>query len=58
MQGLGAPFLILCSENDDVAPCSTPCHFAHNLQDLGADVKVVKSDTSIHVGQSQFLPDV
>ncbi|XP_047980502.1 uncharacterized protein LOC125222103 isoform X1 [Salvia hispanica] len=48
--GLGAPFLILFSENDDVAPCSTVCDFAQNLQDLGADVKLVKCDTSICTG--------
>ncbi|XP_057787457.1 uncharacterized protein LOC131004736 isoform X2 [Salvia miltiorrhiza] len=50
--GLGAPFLILFSEDDDVAPCSTLCKFAQNLHDLGADVKVVKCGTSVHVATS------
>ncbi|KAL1534651.1 hypothetical protein AAHA92_30808 [Salvia divinorum] len=49
--GLGAPFLILFSENDDVATCSTLSDFAQNLQDLGADVKVMKCDTSVHIGR-------
>ncbi|XP_042008555.1 uncharacterized protein LOC121757128 isoform X1 [Salvia splendens] len=49
--GLGAPFLILFSQNDDVATCSTLSDFAQNLQDLGADVKVMKCDTSVHIGR-------
>ncbi|KAL8554477.1 hypothetical protein ACS0TY_002606 [Phlomoides rotata] len=49
--GLGAPFLILCSENDDVAPPSTLCDFARNLLDLGGNVKVVKWNTSARAGQ-------
>ncbi|KAI3446007.1 hypothetical protein Pfo_002672 [Paulownia fortunei] len=48
--GLGAPFLILCSENDDVAPFSSLCNFAQHLQDLGGNVKVVKWSTSVRVG--------
>ncbi|KAK6159362.1 hypothetical protein DH2020_006676 [Rehmannia glutinosa] len=48
--GLGAPFLILCSENDDVAPFSTLRNFAQRLQDMGGNVKVVKWNTSAHVG--------
>ncbi|GER56651.1 hypothetical protein STAS_34387 [Striga asiatica] len=39
--GLGAPFLILCSENDEVAPRSTLTKFAQHLQDIGGYVKVV-----------------
>lgn len=48
--GLGAPFLIVYSENDDVAPFSTLCDFAQNLLDLGANVKVVKCNTAVHTG--------
>ncbi|KAK6135680.1 hypothetical protein DH2020_030583 [Rehmannia glutinosa] len=48
--GLGAPFLILCSENDDVAPFSTLRNFAQRLQDMGGNVKVVKWNTSTHIG--------
>ncbi|XP_042007110.1 uncharacterized protein LOC121755790 [Salvia splendens] len=49
--GLGAPFLILFSQNDDVATCSTLSDFAQNLQYLGANVKVMKCDTSVHIGR-------
>ncbi|KAL7118939.1 hypothetical protein ACP275_02G032300 [Erythranthe tilingii] len=48
--GLEAPFLIVFSENDDVAPFSTLCNFAQQLQVLGGNVKVVKLSTSAHVG--------
>ncbi|PON82003.1 Alpha/Beta hydrolase fold containing protein [Trema orientale] len=45
-----APYLILCSENDDLAPYQTICNFAQRLQELGGDVKVVKWNGSPHVG--------
>ncbi|KAK4437865.1 hypothetical protein Salat_0120500 [Sesamum alatum] len=48
--GLRAPFLILCSENDDVAPVSTLCNFAQRIQELGGNVKVVKWNTTAHLG--------
>ncbi|KAL0348360.1 UNVERIFIED_CONTAM: hypothetical protein Sangu_1063800 [Sesamum angustifolium] len=51
--GLGAPFLILCSENDDVAPFSTLCKFAQHLQDVGGNVKVVIRSTSAHPGHDR-----
>ncbi|KAL8540344.1 hypothetical protein ACS0TY_001812 [Phlomoides rotata] len=47
--GLGAPFLVLCSENDEVAPFSTVCTFVKHLLDLGGNVKFVKR-TSVHLG--------
>ena len=50
MQSMKAPYLILCSENDDLAPYQTICNFAQRLQELGADVKVVKWNGSPHVG--------
>ncbi|KAL5982433.1 hypothetical protein ACLOJK_016504 [Asimina triloba] len=50
------PFLILCSENDDIAPCPSVCNFAYNLQDLGADVKVVKWCSSPHLGHYEHHP--
>ncbi|KAL6513780.1 hypothetical protein OROMI_034529 [Orobanche minor] len=47
--GLGAPFLILCSENDDGTPFSTLRNFSQRLQDLGGNVKIVKwSSISAH----------
>ncbi|KAL7156782.1 hypothetical protein ABFS83_02G032400 [Erythranthe nasuta] len=48
--GLEAPFLIVYSENDYVAPFSTLCNFAQQLQVLGGNVKVVKLSTSANVG--------
>ncbi|XP_021742990.1 uncharacterized protein LOC110709082 [Chenopodium quinoa] len=47
---MGAPYLIMCSEDDDLAPCETICNFAHRLQELGGDVKLVKWTSSPHVG--------
>ncbi|CAA0827634.1 Protein of unknown function DUF829- transmembrane 53 [Striga hermonthica] len=50
--GLGAPFLILCSENDEVAPLSTSTNFAQRLQDLGGYVKVVTCSAGLIKHQS------
>ncbi|KAK9740610.1 hypothetical protein RND81_03G047700 [Saponaria officinalis] len=47
---IGAPYLIMCSENDDLAPCVTICNFAHRLKQLGGDVKLIKWTSSPHVG--------
>ncbi|XP_022852633.1 uncharacterized protein LOC111374225 [Olea europaea var. sylvestris] len=47
---MGAPYLILCSEDDDLAPCQIICNFAQRLKDFGADVKLVKWNNSSHVG--------
>ncbi|XP_059647772.1 uncharacterized protein LOC132294067 [Cornus florida] len=53
---LGAPFLILCSESDDLAPISVICNFAQRLQDLGGVVKLVKWNSSPHVGHYKHYP--
>ncbi|XP_057973658.1 uncharacterized protein LOC131161715 [Malania oleifera] len=53
---MGAPYLILCSENDDLASYKTICTFAQRLQDLGANVKVVKWNDSPHVGHYRIYP--
>ncbi|KAI4336962.1 hypothetical protein L6164_015427 [Bauhinia variegata] len=45
-----APYLILCSENDDLAPFQVISNFVQRLEDLGADVKLVKWSASPHVG--------
>ncbi|XP_022897101.1 uncharacterized protein LOC111410799 isoform X1 [Olea europaea var. sylvestris] len=45
---LGVPFLILCSENDDVAPYPVVCKFARQLRDMGGDVNMVKLNTGQH----------
>ncbi|WMV27467.1 hypothetical protein MTR67_020852 [Solanum verrucosum] len=49
-----APYLILCSEDDDLAPCQTICNFAQRLKDLGSDVKLLKWSSSPHVGFTAF----
>ncbi|XP_016477338.2 uncharacterized protein LOC107798817 [Nicotiana tabacum] len=52
----GAPFLILCSENDEIAPYQSVFKFAHCLQDMGADVKMIKWKSSCHLGLYQSDP--
>uniref|UniRef100_A0A0A9F7E1 DUF829 domain-containing protein n=1 Tax=Arundo donax TaxID=35708 RepID=A0A0A9F7E1_ARUDO len=47
--GLG-PVLILCSEDDDLAPYHVICGFARRLIELGTDVKLIKWSDSPHVG--------
>ncbi|XP_030485669.2 uncharacterized protein LOC115702346 [Cannabis sativa] len=44
------PYLILCSKNDDLAPFQIIHNFAQRLQELGADVNLVKWNDSPHVG--------
>ncbi|KAK1392476.1 Transmembrane protein like [Heracleum sosnowskyi] len=51
-----APYLIFCSENDDLAPIHTICNFAQRLENLGADVKLVKWSNSSHVGHYKRYP--
>ncbi|KAJ6368550.1 hypothetical protein OIU78_001022 [Salix suchowensis] len=53
---MGAPYLILCSENDDLAPYIVISKFAQRLQDLGADVKLVKWNHSPHIGHYKHNP--
>ncbi|KAL5992760.1 hypothetical protein ACLOJK_013679 [Asimina triloba] len=43
------PFLILCSEDDDLAPHQVVCNFAQRLHDLGGNVKLMKWKSSPHV---------
>lgn len=50
MQSMRAPYLILCSEDDDLAPYQIVCNFAQRLERLGGDVKFVKWSSSPHVG--------
>ncbi|KAK3128701.1 hypothetical protein QOZ80_6BG0465350 [Eleusine coracana subsp. coracana] len=47
--GLG-PVLIICSEDDDLAPIHVVCGFARRLIELGTDVKLIKWSNSPHVG--------
>ncbi|KAK9112806.1 hypothetical protein Scep_020325 [Stephania cephalantha] len=53
---LGGPFLILCSEDDDLAPYQIISNFAQRLQDLGGAVKVVNWKSSPHVGHYKHYP--
>ncbi|XP_010547842.1 PREDICTED: uncharacterized protein LOC104819463 [Tarenaya hassleriana] len=47
---MGVPYLILCSENDDLAPYRTIHNFVARLKELGGNVKLVKWNDSPHVG--------
>ncbi|KAL1546983.1 hypothetical protein AAHA92_23509 [Salvia divinorum] len=52
-----APYLILCSEDDELAPFQIIFNFATRLKNLGADVKLVKWDKSSHVGHFRHHPE-
>ncbi|XP_035541589.1 uncharacterized protein LOC108992356 isoform X2 [Juglans regia] len=54
--GMKAPYLIFCSENDDLAPCEVICNFTQRIQELGGDVKLVKWKDSPHVGHFRHYP--
>ncbi|KAL7592033.1 hypothetical protein Lser_V15G34490 [Lactuca serriola] len=54
--GLGAPFLILCSENDDLAPYPVICSFAQRVQGLGGHVRFIGWKDSPHVGHYEHNP--
>ncbi|PKA56108.1 hypothetical protein AXF42_Ash015593 [Apostasia shenzhenica] len=43
------PFLILCSEDDELTPYKVVQSFAQRLQELGADVSILKWRNSPHV---------
>jgi len=47
--GLG-PVLLFCSEADNLAPCYIICGFARRLIELGTEVKLMKWNSSQHVG--------
>ncbi|KAK2391682.1 alpha/beta-Hydrolases superfamily protein [Trifolium repens] len=51
------PYLIFCSENDDLAPFEVISNFFHRLKDLGGDVKLVKWSSTRHVGHFRHHPD-
>ncbi|XP_042435574.1 uncharacterized protein LOC122021513 [Zingiber officinale] len=48
------PFLIFCSEDDELAPARVICDFAQRLQELGGDVELIKWKSSPHVGHYKF----
>lgn len=51
------PILLLCSEDDDLAPFETICNFASHLRELGGDVKLVSWKSSPHVGHYRHYPE-
>ncbi|CAN0846575.1 hypothetical protein LINGRAHAP2_LOCUS4518 [Linum grandiflorum] len=53
---LGAPYLILCSDDDELVPCNVICNFGHQLQVVGADVALVKWNASPHLGHYKHHP--
>ncbi|XP_057417852.1 uncharacterized protein LOC130712043 [Lotus japonicus] len=52
----GAPFLILCSENDDLVRHQSVYDFAQRLRNLSADVNLVNWSNSPHVGHYKHHP--
>ncbi|KAL6536969.1 hypothetical protein OROMI_025503 [Orobanche minor] len=52
-----APYLILCSEYDELARFQIIVNFATRLKTLGADVKLVKWNKSSHVGHFRHHPE-
>ncbi|KAJ8766619.1 hypothetical protein K2173_001139 [Erythroxylum novogranatense] len=53
---LGAPYLVLCSEDDNHAPYGIICEFGQGLRALGADVQLVKWKGSSHIGHYKHCP--
>ncbi|XP_057428311.1 uncharacterized protein LOC130721524 [Lotus japonicus] len=51
------PYLILCSENDDLATFEVISNFFNRLKYLGGDVKLIKWSSSPHVGHFRHHPD-
>ncbi|TKW01787.1 hypothetical protein SEVIR_8G201700v4 [Setaria viridis] len=51
------PILILCSEDDQLAPYSVVENFAKRLLELGGDVNLVKWHSSPHVGHYKYHPE-
>ncbi|CAI9115754.1 OLC1v1016746C1 [Oldenlandia corymbosa var. corymbosa] len=45
-----SPYLILCSEDDDLAPYPIILNFAQRIQELKGDLKLVTWSSSSHVG--------
>lgn len=43
----------MCSEKDDRAPYDIICNFTKSIQELGADVQLVKFNGSPHLGLFQ-----
>ncbi|XP_044508769.1 uncharacterized protein LOC123227717 [Mangifera indica] len=53
---LGAPFLFLCSENDEYAPLQVIFNFTQRIQELGGDIELVTWNGSPHIGHYKHYP--
>ncbi|WVZ50416.1 hypothetical protein U9M48_001669 [Paspalum notatum var. saurae] len=51
------PILILCSEDDELAPFSVVQNFGQRLLELGGDVNLIKWHSSPHVGHYKHHPE-
>ncbi|XP_065847293.1 uncharacterized protein [Euphorbia lathyris] len=54
---MGAPYLILCSESDELASYQVICNFAQRIRELGGDIKLVTMNGSPHVGHFRIYPN-
>ncbi|KAL9327450.1 hypothetical protein ACSQ67_008095 [Phaseolus vulgaris] len=52
----GAPFLLLCSENDDLVRYQNIYDFAQRLRNLNGDVNLVNFSSSSHLGHYKHHP--
>ncbi|CAJ1939429.1 unnamed protein product [Sphenostylis stenocarpa] len=52
----GAPFLLLCSENDDLVRYQSIYDFAQRLRNLNGDVNLVNFSSSCHLGHYKHHP--
>ncbi|KAL2344839.1 hypothetical protein Fmac_006124 [Flemingia macrophylla] len=52
----GAPFLILCSENDDLVRYQSICEFSQRIRNLNGDVNLVNFSSSSHLGHYKHHP--
>lgn len=48
------PFLILCSEDDELVPCKVVCGFAQHLKELGGDINLMIWSSSPHVAHYRY----
>ncbi|KAJ1276372.1 hypothetical protein BS78_05G210000 [Paspalum vaginatum] len=51
------PILVLCSEDDELAPFSVVQNFGQRLLELGGDVNLIKWHSSPHVGHYKHHPE-
>lgn len=49
------PVLVMCSEDDELAPFCVIHNFVECLKEQGSDVKLIKWTSSPHVGRPENL---